>query len=319
MMSLDLSLFDADDLDRLLADLEATLRTVVGTIAALPNHEVPASRLIYIAELEAKRARYCQRLTELGRPPSSADDGAQRRSVGRRDIASVGPPADAQTVAYDAARAVERERLAARYHAAPDAGPRPHLILFLAANPHATSRLELGEECAQIQRELQMARHRDDFRFESRWAVSIDELMRHLQELDPAVIHFSGHGGNTGLILQDEQGRPQPVSTRALAMMIQATALSARVVVLNACYTTGQADALREAVDCVVGMNGAIGDAAARAFAVRFYGALGNRRSIANAVASGVAALAARQLPDELLPRCVTRRGVAADQVVLSP
>jgi hypothetical protein len=192
-----------------------------------------------------------------------------------------------------------------------------HVILFLAANPLTNDRLQLGEECAEIQRELKMSPHRDDFRFESRWAVSIDELMRHLNELGPTVIHFSGHGGgHSGLLLQDEQGQSQPVSARALAMMVDATC-DARVVVLNACYTTAQAEALRARVDCVVGMDGAIGDDAARAFAVRFYGALGNRRSIGNAVDQAVAALAAKQLPDEVLPRCVTRDGVDKYQVVL--
>jgi CHAT domain-containing protein len=195
-----------------------------------------------------------------------------------------------------------------------------HVILFLAANPDGTNPLKLGEECAEIQRELKMTPHRDDFHFESRWAVSIDELMRHLTELDPTVIHFSGHGDRSaGLLLQDEQGQPQPVSARALAMMVEAAARSVRVVVLNACYTTVQADALRAKVDCVVGMSGAIGDVAARAFAIRFYGALGNRRSISNAVAQGIAALAAKQLPDEVLPRCTTRVGVNAEQVVLDP
>lgn len=195
-----------------------------------------------------------------------------------------------------------------------------HVILFLAANPDGTDPLKLGDECAEIQRELKMTRHRDDFHFESRWAVSIDELMRHLTELDPTVIHFSGHGDpSAGLLLQDEQGQPQPVSARALAMMVEAAARSVRVVVLNACYTTVQADALRAKVDCIVGMSGAIGDIAARAFAIRFYGALGNRRSIGNAVAQGIAALAAKQLPDEALPRCATRDGVHADQVFLDP
>ena len=121
----------------------------------------------------------------------------------------------------------------------------------------------------EIQRELKMAPHRDDFRFESRWAVGIDELMRHLTELDPVVIHVSGHGeGSAGLVLQDEQGQPQPVSGRALAMVVGTTARNARVIVLNACYSTEQAEALRAGVDCVVGMDGAIGEDAARAFAM---------------------------------------------------
>lgn len=197
---------------------------------------------------------------------------------------------------------------------------KKHVILFVAANPRITSPLRLAEECAEIQRELKMAPHRDDFQFESRWAVSIDELMRHLNELAPTVIHFSGHGGGeSGLLLQDEQGQPQPVSGRALAMMVEAAARDARVVVLNACYSTAQAEALCAKVKCVVGMDGAIGDDAARAFAIRFYGALGNRRSIGNAVDQGVAALAAKQLPDEVLPRCMTGDGVDKYQVVLDP
>jgi len=77
------------------------------------------------------------------------------------------------------------------------------------------------------------------------------------------------------------------------------------------------ADALRSVVDCVVGMRGAIGDDAARSFAVGFYRALGYRRSVGNAVAQAVAALAAKQLPDEHLPVCRTRDGVRADEVIL--
>jgi hypothetical protein len=195
-----------------------------------------------------------------------------------------------------------------------------HIILFLAANPHGTDPLKLAEECAEIQRKLRMTPHRDDFQFESRWAVSVDEVMRHVMELDPSVIHFSGHGSRrTGLMFQDERGEPQPVSARALAMMLEAAARNVRLVVLNACCSIEQARALRDKVDCVVGMDGEIGDAAARAFAIRFYGALGNRRSIGNAVAAAVAALAAKQFPDEVLPRCITRLGIDAHQVVLDP
>lgn len=197
---------------------------------------------------------------------------------------------------------------------------RPNVILFLAANPHNGNPLKLGDECAEIQRELQMAPHGDDFVLESRWAVGIDDFMRSLTELDPTVIHVSGHGGHgVGLMLQDGHGHAQPVPARGLAMMVETAARSARVVVLNACYSVELADALCTKVDCVVGMVGAVGDGAARAFATRFYGALGNRRSIGNAVAQGTAALAAKQLPDEEQPRCVTRDGIDARRVVLHP
>lgn len=74
-----------------------------------------------------------------------------------------------------------------------------NVILFLAADPSTTSRLALDEECAAIERELRMTTHRDDFEFRSKWAVTIDEMMRHLNEFQPTVIHFSGHGAGNQL------------------------------------------------------------------------------------------------------------------------
>jgi hypothetical protein len=99
--------------------------------------------------------------------------------------------------------------------------------------------------------------------------------------------------------------------------MIASAAPSARVVVLNACSSDAVAESLRHAVDCVVSMNGAVDDDAARSFAMGFYRALGNCRSVGNAVAQAVATLAAKQLPDEHLPVCRTRDGVSADQIFL--
>ena len=107
------------------------------------------------------------------------------------------------------------------------------------------------------------------------------------------------------------------VTARALKMMVETAAASARVVVLNARYSALQANALRTVVDCVVGMTGAIRDDTARSFAVGFYRALGNRRSIGNAVEQAIATLAAKQLPDEHLPCCRTRKGVDAKQILL--
>jgi len=99
--------------------------------------------------------------------------------------------------------------------------------------------------------------------------------------------------------------------------MIRTAAPSARIVVLNACFSDTAAAALSGAVDCVVGMCGSIGDVAARAFSVGFYRALGYGRSIGNAVAQANAGLAALQLPENALPVCRTRDDIDADRVVL--
>jgi hypothetical protein len=80
-----------------------------------------------------------------------------------------------------------------------------------------------------------------------------------------------------GICLQEELGGSRFVSARALAM-IKSVAASARVVVLNACYSETQADEPYSVVDCVVDMTGVIRDGAARSFAVDFYRAFGDRR-----------------------------------------
>jgi hypothetical protein len=204
-----------------------------------------------------------------------------------------------------------------------------HTILFLAANPVGTDRRALDEECAEIERELRMSSGRDDFDFRSKWAVSVDELMRHLNELQPTILHFSGHGTaagpgtagspgdmpGAGIFLHDGHGS-QYVTERALAKMIASAAPSTRVVVLNACYSATIAESLCHTVGCVVGMDDTLGDAAARSFAVAFYRALGHRRSVGNAVDQAIATLDAKQHPGAR-PLCKTRDGLRPDQVVL--
>jgi hypothetical protein len=193
-----------------------------------------------------------------------------------------------------------------------------HGIAFFTANPHGSDPLQLGEEVRDVLCELQRSRFRDDFHYTVWPAATVDDLIRQIDDLDPTVIHLSGHGGPDGVIVHDELGGAESVSPRALAAVIRASARRARVVVLNACSTTAHAFALQADVDAVIAMDGEIGDRAARMFAARFYGALGNRRSIGDALAQGVAKLAAKRLPDELLPRCVTRGGVDPRTIFLS-
>jgi nucleoside phosphorylase len=224
-----------------------------------------------------------------------------------------------------------------RLASAPDRSPSPprspikHTILYVAANPLDTNRLALDEECAAFEREFRMTAGRDDIDFRSKWAVSVDELMRHLSELQPTVLHFSGHGTGSsvrtggpqrelrgargaGILLQDGQSR-QYVSGRALAKMIASAAPSTRVVVLNACYSAEVADSLRREVDCVVGIDDAVADTAARSFAMAFYRALGHRLSIGNAVDQAAATLEGKH--PGARPLCVTRDGLRADQIFL--
>jgi hypothetical protein len=166
-----------------------------------------------------------------------------------------------------------------------------HTILFLAANPRDTDWLALDREARSIREELERSGHRDQFEFETRWAAESMDLLRELRRLKPAVLHYSGHGGQEGLFFQTPAGEAQVVSAGAIAQAIEAIGTPIKLVVLNACYSDVHADELLPYVDCVVGVSGSIPDDKARAFAIGFYGGLGENESVGAAYKQGCAAI----------------------------
>ena len=193
-----------------------------------------------------------------------------------------------------------------------------HTILFLAANPSGTDRRALDQEAHSIRAELKRSGYRDRFELETRWAVKPLDLLRELRELKPAVVHFSGHGGQDGLFFQTVEGRTQVVSPAAIAETFGAAGASVKLVVLSACYSEPPAEALLAHVDCVVGMSDALHDDMARAFAIGFYGALGDHESVAAAYRHGNAAISLEGLSDVERPQLKVRDGFDAAQLVLA-
>jgi hypothetical protein len=153
---------------------------------------------------------------------------------------------------------------------------RVKTILILAANPTSTSRLRLDEEVREIENGLQAAKHRDQFKLVQKWAVRTRDFYRAILEHQPQIVHFSGHGvGADGIVLEDETGQQALVGEEALSRLFKLFAVKGvECVVLNACYSEVQANAISQYIKYVVGMNRSIGDKAAVAFAVAFYDAL---------------------------------------------
>ena len=156
----------------------------------------------------------------------------------------------------------------------------PIKILILTANPSGTTHLRLDQEVREIETELLMAKSRGSFELISKWAVRVDDLARALLDYNPQIIHFSGHGsGEEGLALEDENGKLQLVKTEPLARLFKLARNTVQCVILNACYSDVQAVAMHQHIDCVVGMDKAIGDKAAIQFSTKFYQALAAGRS----------------------------------------
>lgn len=160
-------------------------------------------------------------------------------------------------------------------------------ILFLAANPLDTDRLQLGEEVRAIDEALRKTEYRALFDLDSHWAVRVDDLQELLLRHDPHIVHFSGHGTSEYLILQDVDGESRPVPGDKIADLFGALNGNTRSIVLNACYSEDQAAAMAKEVDCVVGMSDKITDGAARNFALAFYRGLGYGKSVQEAFKLG--------------------------------
>jgi CHAT domain len=158
-------------------------------------------------------------------------------------------------------------------------------ILFFAANPMETSRLDLEEELRGIENELRAVKHREKIELVAKHAVRADDLVRYIREEQPDVIHFSGHGSTTGIVLRHDRDDFLPVSGEALARLLKDR--SVKLVVLNSCYSQEQAASIIGTVEAVVGTRHAVGDEAARRFSAAFYRTLGEGYSIQEAFRDG--------------------------------
>lgn len=223
---------------------------------------------------------------------------------------------------------------------------KPIKILFLAANPINTSQLRLGEEIRSIQAELERAKYRESLEIVSHWAVRVGDLSRTLLDQKPQIVHFSGHGqgqptaqtrstsrqdtteqsttdasrefiksnqsalNSEGLVLEDDRGQAKLVGATALAGLFELFQNEVKCVMLNACYSQMQAAAIHQHIDCVVGMNKAIGDQAAIRFATEFYKALATGTSFEFAYQFARNSLDLYSIPESLTPVLQNRRGI---------
>jgi hypothetical protein len=192
-------------------------------------------------------------------------------------------------------------------------------ILFLAANPKNTTPLRLDEELQEIEAGLRRSKYRDQFELQQRWAVSARDMQRSINDLSPQIVHFSGHGvGDDGLALEGENGAVQLVRAEALAKFFRLcaapyTEVPVECVLLNACYSEVQAKAIAAHIPYVIGMKQAVGDKAAREFAVGFYDALGAGKSIEIAYEFGCASISMAGIPEDLTPQLITSSNLSSN------
>lgn len=191
-------------------------------------------------------------------------------------------------------------------------------ILILAANPTDTTQLRLDEEVREIDGVLRRARRRDEFDIKQQWAVRSRDVQAALLDFNPQIVHFSGHGaGDEGLALEDGTGKVKFVDAEALAGLFKLFAKQVECVILNACYSEVQANAIAQHINYVIGMNQPIGDKAAIEFAVGFYNALGAGRAYEEAYEFGCNAIQMAGIAEYQTPVLERSPNLTASRVTL--
>lgn len=191
----------------------------------------------------------------------------------------------------------------------------PIKILILAANPILdanpmdTEPLRLDEEIREIDEALRRAKRRDQFVLEQRLATRVRDLQRAMLDINPDIVHFSGHGLVNGLILESHEGRPQFVQGEALKELFELFENRIKCVILNACYSSRQAEAISQHIEYVIGMEQPIGDKAAIEFTIGFYDALCSGYSYTDAYKFGRNAIRLSSIPDQAIPILHTKVG----------
>lgn len=182
-------------------------------------------------------------------------------------------------------------------------------VLFLAADPTDATRLRLGEEFREIDEQLKIAKHRDHFKLElPQLSLRPKDISGALLNAQPQIVHFSGHGTAEGaLCFENMTGESHLVHPDALAALFEQFADRVNCVLLNACYSEIQANAIGKHIDNVIGMNKAISDKAAIAFAIGFYQALGAGRTIEEAYKLGCVQIRLQNIPEHLTPVLIRR------------
>lgn len=196
--------------------------------------------------------------------------------------------------------------------------PEEITILFLASNPINTSFLGLDEEARAIQEKIRLSEYRDTLKFETRWAVRTGDLLQAINETNPTIIHFSGHGDDYGnLVLQNPDKTPKLISPDAISQAISTVSDDVKLVFFNACHSEAQALNIVNHIDVAIGMSDSIRDDTACIFAAQFYSSLGFGLSVEQAFNQAKAELILESIPGEDIPRLHSKSEIDINEMYL--
>lgn len=158
--------------------------------------------------------------------------------------------------------------------------PERITVLILTAEPDGETRLRIDRELREIQQQVRSSELRDSIVFEYRHAARFGDLIQHLNETEPDIIHFSGHGSSNGLAFHADDDSTKELTNEQLDQLLGVAPKPLKLVVFNSCNSAEQARVAVRHAAAAIGTQASIGDEVARVFAGQLYNSLGFGRSL---------------------------------------
>ena len=191
-------------------------------------------------------------------------------------------------------------------------------VLFFASNPRDQIQLSLDEEVRSIKEMITKSLHRDVIKFESCWAVRSGDILQYINQYQPTIVHFSGHGSSEGdLVLMDNNSNTKLISMDSIVQAMSVANENLRLVFFNTCHSKNQANSVTEHIECAIGMNTSITDEAAQVFSAQFYSSIGFGLSVDKSFKQAKAALMLEEIDEENTPALFVKPDYEAAEIYI--
>lgn len=177
-------------------------------------------------------------------------------------------------------------------------------ILFIKINPIGTVNLRLDEEEKALRQVLDVSIHRNVFDFESRGAVTTDDLHQYLELIKPTILHISGHGNEEGvLFFHDSEGHKKEVSVSKFCEFLENFDEHIETVFLNACFSLSGIENVTKPSFHIIGMKEQVPNDTALSFARAFYTSHCNGKFVKDSFDTAKSVVGLDGFDEELIPR----------------
>lgn len=279
------------------AGLDALLEGLPpGYVATLPAGGAPAARLL----------RVLSRLSQDGR----LRDGTMPLCVLLKNAAHLTAGRQGGHVFDDLLRRLGPSP-------APKDGSFPLRLLFLSAQPESEAMLNPGRAFRAIAEAIAQAGSKDRIHLASGWAVRPTDLLAHLNQHRPHIMHIHTHGSQRGMLFEWEDERSVAVRPEAMQALLRSASDHLRLVFFGGCHSARLAEHAVATVDFAIGMLGAVEEKAETQFAAAFYGAINAGRSVQSAFEQALAVIHVLGLGEQDKPKLWTRPGQDAASIHL--